>query len=171
MTGGDARTRPAPSPWRSRPSSHEALSAASGDEYLRLTWFFGTLLVINIAIGVVTGIVQQLHISEKRRSDSYVFCALSVRLRIRSIRVIGRLCLRSRPTDQRGALSRASTPAFASATFQLAGPRTDGRGAGRTDTPSHNTARRTVLVRVNKSGTFCGFFSPTQALTLPAADG
>src|ERR1017187_1668890 len=29
------------------------------DEYLRLTKFFGTLLVINIAIGVVTGIVQE----------------------------------------------------------------------------------------------------------------
>src|SRR5947209_8895520 len=29
------------------------------DEYLRLTRFFGTLLVINIAIGVVTGIVQE----------------------------------------------------------------------------------------------------------------
>src|SRR5579872_2365379 len=28
-------------------------------EYLRLTRFFGTLLVINIAIGVVTGIVQE----------------------------------------------------------------------------------------------------------------
>jgi len=30
------------------------------DEYLRLTRFFGTLLVINVAIGVVTGIVQEL---------------------------------------------------------------------------------------------------------------
>jgi len=30
-----------------------------GDEYLRLTRFFGTLLVINIAIGVVTGLVQE----------------------------------------------------------------------------------------------------------------
>ena len=29
------------------------------DEYLRLTRFFGTLLVINIAIGVVTGLVQE----------------------------------------------------------------------------------------------------------------
>src|SRR5947207_3553600 len=29
------------------------------DEYLRLTKFFGTLLVINIAIGVVTGLVQE----------------------------------------------------------------------------------------------------------------
>ena len=29
------------------------------DEYLRLTKFFGTLLVINVAIGVVTGIVQE----------------------------------------------------------------------------------------------------------------
>ncbi len=29
------------------------------DEYLRLTRFFGTLLVINVAIGVVTGIVQE----------------------------------------------------------------------------------------------------------------
>src|SRR6516164_4971250 len=29
------------------------------EEYLRLTRFFGTLLVINIAIGVVTGIVQE----------------------------------------------------------------------------------------------------------------
>src|SRR2546423_7929957 len=28
-------------------------------EYLRLTRFFGTLLVINIAIGVVTGLVQE----------------------------------------------------------------------------------------------------------------
>src|ERR1700734_116875 len=30
------------------------------DEYLRLTRFFGTLLVINVAIGVVTGIVQEV---------------------------------------------------------------------------------------------------------------
>ena len=30
-----------------------------GDQYLRLTRFFGTLLVINVAIGVVTGIVQE----------------------------------------------------------------------------------------------------------------
>src|ERR1700751_5171524 len=29
------------------------------DEYLRLTRFFGVLLVINVAIGVVTGIVQE----------------------------------------------------------------------------------------------------------------
>src|SRR6202451_4074003 len=29
------------------------------DEYLRLTRFFGTLLVINVAIGVVSGIVQE----------------------------------------------------------------------------------------------------------------
>src|SRR6266487_4390840 len=29
------------------------------EDYLRLTRFFGTLLVINIAIGVVTGIVQE----------------------------------------------------------------------------------------------------------------
>ena len=29
------------------------------DEYLRLTRFFGTLLVINVAIGVVTGLVQE----------------------------------------------------------------------------------------------------------------
>jgi len=29
------------------------------DEYLRLTKFFGTLLVINVAIGVVTGLVQE----------------------------------------------------------------------------------------------------------------
>ena len=29
------------------------------DEYLRLTRFFGTLLVINVAIGVVTGMVQE----------------------------------------------------------------------------------------------------------------
>src|SRR5947209_74510 len=29
------------------------------DDYLRLTKFFGTLLVINVAIGVVTGIVQE----------------------------------------------------------------------------------------------------------------
>src|ERR1700755_1984495 len=29
------------------------------DEYLRLTRFFGTLLVINVAIGVVTGVVQE----------------------------------------------------------------------------------------------------------------
>ena len=32
---------------------------SSRDEYLRLTRFFGTLLVINIAIGVVTGLVQE----------------------------------------------------------------------------------------------------------------
>jgi cytochrome d ubiquinol oxidase subunit I len=30
-----------------------------GDTYLRLTRFFGTLLVINVAIGVVTGLVQE----------------------------------------------------------------------------------------------------------------
>ncbi len=30
-----------------------------GSEYLRLTRFFGTLLVINVAIGVVTGLVQE----------------------------------------------------------------------------------------------------------------
>src|SRR6201982_2687774 len=29
------------------------------DDYLRLTRFFGTLLVINVAVGVVTGIVQE----------------------------------------------------------------------------------------------------------------
>src|ERR1700726_4715155 len=29
------------------------------EEYLRLTRFFGTLLVINVAIGVVTGLVQE----------------------------------------------------------------------------------------------------------------
>src|ERR1700748_2478352 len=29
------------------------------DEYLRLTKFFGVLLVINVAIGVVTGLVQE----------------------------------------------------------------------------------------------------------------
>jgi len=29
------------------------------DQYLRLTRFFGTLLVINVAIGVVTGLVQE----------------------------------------------------------------------------------------------------------------
>src|SRR5712692_4175414 len=29
------------------------------DEYLRLTRFFGTLLVINVAVGVVTGLVQE----------------------------------------------------------------------------------------------------------------
>src|SRR6202012_1788577 len=29
------------------------------DEYLRLTRFFGVLLVINVAIGVVTGLVQE----------------------------------------------------------------------------------------------------------------
>jgi cytochrome d ubiquinol oxidase subunit I len=29
------------------------------DDYLRLTRFFGTLLVINVAIGVVTGLVQE----------------------------------------------------------------------------------------------------------------
>src|SRR5436853_5719865 len=32
---------------------------SKNDEYLRLTRFFGTLLVINIAIGVVTGLVQE----------------------------------------------------------------------------------------------------------------
>ena len=31
---------------------------SKNDEYLRLTRFFGTLLVINVAIGVVTGIVK-----------------------------------------------------------------------------------------------------------------
>src|SRR3954451_12406654 len=29
------------------------------EEYLRLTRFFGTLLVINVAVGVVTGLVQE----------------------------------------------------------------------------------------------------------------
>jgi cytochrome d ubiquinol oxidase subunit I len=29
------------------------------DEYLRLTRFFGTPLVVNVAIGVVTGLVQE----------------------------------------------------------------------------------------------------------------
>jgi cytochrome d ubiquinol oxidase subunit I len=29
------------------------------EEYLRLTRFFGTLLVINVAIGMVTGLVQE----------------------------------------------------------------------------------------------------------------
>jgi cytochrome d ubiquinol oxidase subunit I len=32
---------------------------SKNDEYLRLTRFFGTLLVINVAIGVVTGLVQE----------------------------------------------------------------------------------------------------------------
>ena len=32
---------------------------SKNDQYLRLTRFFGTLLVINVAIGVVTGIVQE----------------------------------------------------------------------------------------------------------------
>jgi hypothetical protein len=32
---------------------------SKNDDYLRLTRFFGTLLVINVAIGVVTGIVQE----------------------------------------------------------------------------------------------------------------
>ena len=34
-------------------------TAAGRPEYLRLTRFFGTLLVINIAVGVVTGLVQE----------------------------------------------------------------------------------------------------------------
>src|SRR5262249_26432859 len=32
---------------------------SGNDEYLRLTRFFSTLLVINVAIGVVTGLVQE----------------------------------------------------------------------------------------------------------------
>ena len=32
------------------------------DDYLRLTRFFGTLLVINVAIGVVTGLVQEFQL-------------------------------------------------------------------------------------------------------------
>jgi cytochrome bd ubiquinol oxidase subunit I len=36
-----------------------AWHASGRDEYLRLTRFFGTLLVINVAIGVVTGLVQE----------------------------------------------------------------------------------------------------------------
>src|ERR1700751_2062766 len=32
------------------------------DDYLRLTRFFGTLLVINVAIGVVTGLVQEFQV-------------------------------------------------------------------------------------------------------------
>jgi cytochrome d ubiquinol oxidase subunit I len=38
---------------------HTAWYRSKRDEYLRLTRFFGTLLVINIAIGVVTGLVQE----------------------------------------------------------------------------------------------------------------
>src|SRR5580704_3670997 len=34
----------------------------SSPEYLRLTRFFGTLLVINVAIGVVTGLVQEFQL-------------------------------------------------------------------------------------------------------------
>ena len=36
-----------------------AWQAGGRPEYLRLTRFFGTLLVINVAIGVVTGLVQE----------------------------------------------------------------------------------------------------------------
>src|SRR6201987_4453411 len=35
------------------------------EEYLRLTRFFGTLLVINVAIGVVTGLVQEFQLGMK----------------------------------------------------------------------------------------------------------
>src|SRR5580658_1626588 len=38
---------------------HTAWYRRGGSEYLRLTRFFGTLLVINVAIGVVTGLVQE----------------------------------------------------------------------------------------------------------------
>ena len=39
---------------------HRSASSGGGrEEYLRLTRFFGTLLVINVAIGVVTGLVQE----------------------------------------------------------------------------------------------------------------
>src|SRR6202050_2323960 len=40
------------------------------DEYLRLTRFFGTLLVINVAIGVVTGIVQEVQFGMNWGADS-----------------------------------------------------------------------------------------------------
>src|SRR5262245_65997038 len=36
-----------------------ACDRTNNDQYLRLTRFFGTLLVINVAIGVVTGLVQE----------------------------------------------------------------------------------------------------------------
>jgi cytochrome bd ubiquinol oxidase subunit I len=38
---------------------HTAWHRSKRDDYLRLTKFFGTLLIINVAIGVVTGIVQE----------------------------------------------------------------------------------------------------------------
>ena len=39
---------------------HRSASSGGGrEEYLRLTRFFGTLLVINVAIGVVTGLVEE----------------------------------------------------------------------------------------------------------------
>src|SRR5580698_6235742 len=39
-------------------------------EYLRLTRFFGTLLVINVAIGVVTGLVQELEFGMNWSADA-----------------------------------------------------------------------------------------------------
>jgi cytochrome bd-type quinol oxidase subunit 1 len=48
-------------------------------EYLRLTRFFGTLLVINIAVGVVTGLVQEFQFgmnwSDYSRLVGNIFCA------------------------------------------------------------------------------------------------
>ncbi|GIH03608.1 cytochrome ubiquinol oxidase subunit I [Rhizocola hellebori] len=38
---------------------HTVWHRSGRDEYLRLTKFFGTLLVINVAVGVVTGLVQE----------------------------------------------------------------------------------------------------------------
>jgi cytochrome bd-type quinol oxidase subunit 1 len=51
------------------------------DEYLRLTRFFGTLLVINVAIGVVTGIVQEFQFGMNWGAYSRApACSVNVRI-------------------------------------------------------------------------------------------
>ena len=66
--GGSSRPRasttssscPSPSGWRSWwPCSRPCGTAPATTSYRRLTRFFGTLLLINVAIGVVTGLVQE----------------------------------------------------------------------------------------------------------------
>lgn len=39
---------------------HTAWVRTDADRYLRLTRFFGKLLIVNFAVGVVTGLVQEL---------------------------------------------------------------------------------------------------------------
>jgi cytochrome bd ubiquinol oxidase subunit I len=44
-------------------------------EYLRLTRFFGTLLVINVAVGVVTGLVREFEFGMNWSSSSCRWCS------------------------------------------------------------------------------------------------